>query len=161
MQSWKWQFAWRCSTAKHHKVIHAVFVSSSDIFHCLLYLINWINPHCWSTPWSRFVNTFGLGFMMTEALPSQISVSHKKSRSFSKKNMKRKDGELCEHWCTSFCVVSSLTPWWFTKTFLCCLSFLWLQVCPPRAGQSDCLCPGFRLWFLCKQYKQHPRGAAS
>lgn len=42
---------------------------------------------------SRYVNRSGLAFMMTEPPRYQTSENHRKSRSSSKRNMKRRDGK--------------------------------------------------------------------
>lgn len=108
-------------------LFNAAFLSSS-VFRCLSAAANEVNPPCLSAPWSRFVNTSGLGFMMTEALLSQISESHRKSRSFSKKNMKRKDGEPCERQSTNYCIFVLMDYYMAvprpSKTSLVCLSYL-------------------------------------
>ena len=125
----------------------------------LLQLIHLIHFSHIFTPFPRFVNTFGLGFMMTEALRSQTSVNHRKSRSSSKKNMKRKDGEPCERRCTCDHIIEhyrSILLKLSLTIFLFCL-----QVCPPRTGKSDCVRSSLHLWVLCQQHKQYPRGAAS
>lgn len=46
-----------------------------------------------SSVFSRCVSRFGLAFMMTEPPQYQTSENHRKSRSFFKINMRRRDGK--------------------------------------------------------------------
>lgn len=111
-----------------------------------------------SPPTPRSVNTSGWASMMTGHQLFQISESHKKLKSFYRKNMKRKDGNI-------FCLSSfdcnktndyHIICYLITKLLSSCV--LDAKVCSTRPGKGS---PGLCVRILSQQHRQYPRSPTS